>query len=124
MGYNVADRVQGKKLAVTAGDSRIVVDRKKVALYTPPAGDLRCWTRGGLVYLAIGDKVLEMTTPVAAKVGFALCKNGGACEFLGDVVLLEIGGEEYTLLPDVARQIGGGVLLKADKADDVQRRLQ
>lgn len=123
MGYAVADRVWGKKLVATAGDQRIVVDRIKQALYVPPVGDIRISTRHGMVYLVIGTKVLEMTTPVAVKVGFSLAKNGGACQALGDVVLFDIGGEQYTLLPDVAVQVGGGVLLKADKADDFQRRL-
>lgn len=123
MGYAVADRVWGKKLVATAGDSRIVVDRVKQALYVPPVGDIRISTKFGMVYLTIGTKVLEMTTPVAVKVGFALAKNGGACQALGDVVLFNIGGEQYTLLPDVAVQVGGGVLLKADKADDFQRRV-
>ena len=123
MGYSVADRVWGKKLVATAGDSRIVVDRIKQGMYVPPVGDIRISTKFGMVYLTIGTKVLEMTTPVAVKVGFALAKNGGACQALGDVVLFDIGGEQYTLLPDVAVQVGGGVLLKADKADDFQRRV-
>jgi hypothetical protein len=123
MGYDVRNRVLGKKLSLVSGEQRIVVDRKRVALYEPPPGDIRVKTRGGKVYMAIGAKVLEMGTPVAVKVGFALAKNGGACQYLGDVVSFDIGGEEFTLLPDVAVQVGGAILLKADKADDFQRRV-
>lgn len=119
--YTVADRVWGKKLELHAGHTRLVVDRKKGLA---SGMDLKCSTNGGMVYVAMGAKVLEMTTPVAVKVGFALCKNGGACMELGDMVLFDIGGEEFTLLPAVAVQLGGAILLKADKADDFQRRLQ
>lgn len=120
-GYVVADHVAGRRLELRAGDLRVVVDRKSAALYTPPAGDIRARSRDGKVYVLMGAKVLEMTTPVAIKVGFALAKNGGACICHGDVVALEIGGEEFHLLPDVAVQLGGVLMLKADRADDWQR---
>ncbi len=120
-GYVVADHVRGKRLEIRAGDLRVVVDRKSAALYRPPAGDVRTRNRDGKVYMLVGSKVLEMTTPVATKVGFALAKNGGACICHGDVVALEIGGEEFHLLPDTAVQLGGALMLKADRADDWQR---
>jgi hypothetical protein len=121
MGYDVRNVVFGKRLEIRAGDQRIVVDRKNAALYRPPSGDIRARRRGGKVAVLMGTKQLEMTTPVAIKVGFALAKNGGACMYLGDVVTFEIGGEEFTLLPAVAAQLGGVMMLKADKADDYQR---
>lgn len=124
MGYSVADRVNGKRLEIRAGDQRLIVDRKKTQFCTPLIGDIRARRRGDKVYILLGSKQLEMTVPVAIKVGFALTKNGGACMYLGDMVLLEIGGEEMTLLPAVAVQLGGVMMLKADKADDFQRRLQ
>lgn len=121
MGYNVIDRVGGKRLELRSGDARVIVDRKNTAAYVTIQGDIRTRARGGRVHMLIGTKALEMTTPVAVKVGFALAKNGGACMYLGDVVSLEIGGEEFHLLPAVAVQLGGILMLKADRADDWQR---
>lgn len=123
MGYNVADRVQGKRLEIRNGmaGERIVVDRKKQAMYVPPVSQIRVRSRGSFVYVLMGTKQLELTIPVAVKVGFALAKNGGACMYLGDVVTFEVGGEEMTLLPATAVQLGGVMMLKADKADDFQR---
>lgn len=120
-GIQVANLVSGKRLEIRNGEQRIVVDRKRQAMYVPVRGDIRARFRGGRVYLLLGAKMLEMTTPVAAKVGFALAKNGGACIHLGDFVMLEIGGEEFHLLPADALQLGGVMLKKADRADDWQR---
>jgi hypothetical protein len=82
---------------------------------------MRARFRNGRVHLLLGTKALEMTTPVAAKVGYALAQNGGACFYLGDVVSFSVGGEEFTLLPEVAIQLGGVMLKKTDRADDWQR---
>lgn len=120
-GYNVIDRVQGKRLELRNGDQSFIVDRAKQEVYVPPKGDIRIAQRNEKVALLIGEKVVEMTTPVAVKVGFALSKNGGACMYLGDVVTLSINGEMFYLLPKIAVQVGGGLMLKADKADDWQR---
>lgn len=122
-GYDVRNHVLGKRLELRNGDQRVVVDRKRTALYVPPVGEMRARNRGAYVHLLVGTKQLSMTTPVATKVGFALVKNGGACMYLGDVVSFEIGGEEVTLLPAVAIKLGGVIMLKADKADDFQRCL-
>lgn len=121
MAYVVADRVTGKRLELRAGDHRVIVDRKRTELCVPHAGEIRARDREGKVYLLVGLKALEMTTPVAIKVGYALAKNGGACMSLGDLVTLEIGGEEFHLLPAMAVQLGGALMLKADRADDWQR---
>jgi hypothetical protein len=123
MGYDVRNVISGKRLEIRAGDQRVVVDRKCTDLYVPPGGDIRARRRADKVYILMGTKQLEMTTPVATKIGFALVKNGGFCIYLGDVVSFEIGGEEFTLLPAVAVQLGGAILKKADVADDYQRRL-
>lgn len=120
-GYVVADHVSGKRLELRAGDQRVVVDRKRTELCTAITGDIRARSRDGRVFLLLGTKMLEMTTPVAVKVGFALAKNGGACMSLGDMVSFEIGGEEFHLSPAVAVQLGGVLMLKADRADDWQR---
>lgn len=119
--YNVIDHVSGKRLEVRCGDQRVVVDRKKTETFVPPVGDIRVQAREGQVDLLIGDKLLTMRTPLAIKVGFALNKNGGACMYLGDFVVMEINGIEFHLLPAVAVKVGGALMLKADRADDWQR---
>jgi hypothetical protein len=120
-GIQVANLVRAKRLELRNGEQRIVVDRKRQALFVPFVGEMRARFRNGRVYLLLGTKALEMTTPVAAKVGYALAQNGGACFYLGDVVSFEIGGEEFTLAPEIAMQLGGVMLKKADRADDWQR---
>lgn len=121
-GVHVGDLVSAKRLEIRSPDGqKIVVDRKVDALYVPPPGDIRARYRQGYVYVLLGAKMLQMTTPIAAKVGFALAKNGGACMYHGDVVLLEIGGEQFTLLPAIAVQLGAVMMRKADRADDWQR---
>lgn len=123
MVYNVADRMKGERLEIrseTVGP-RIVVDRKLISAYVPPQGEIRARCREGKVQVLIGTKTLDMTTPVAVKVGISLAKNGGACQYLGDIVLLEIGGEEFHLLPEIAMALSGAIIRKADKADDWQR---
>jgi hypothetical protein len=120
-GIHVADLVSGKRLEIRNGEQRVIVDRKRQAMFRPIIGDIRARFRGDRVYLLLGAKMLEMTTPVAAKVGFALTKNGGACMYLGDFVFIEIGGEEIHLAPADALQLGGVMLKKTDRADDWQR---
>jgi hypothetical protein len=121
-GIHVADLVSGKRLEIRNGEQRIVVDRKRMAMFKPIVGDIRARFRGDKVYLLLGQKMLEMTTPIASKVGFALAKNGGACMYLGDFVFMEIGGEEIHLAPADALQLGGVMLKKTDRADDYQRQ--
>jgi hypothetical protein len=120
-GYYVPDHVSGKRLEIRSGDQRIVVDRKRTAVATAIVGDIRARAAQGMVHLLVGTKYMTMTTPVAVKVGFALTKNGGATMYHGDMVSFEVGGEEFHLPPAVAVQLGGALMLKADRADDWQR---
>jgi hypothetical protein len=120
-GIHVANLVSGKRLEIRSGEQRIVVDRKRQALFVPIRGEVRARFRNDRVYVLLGSKALEMTTPVASRVGFALAKNGGACMYLGDFVFLEIGGEEFHFSPADAVQLGGVMLKKTDRADDWQK---
>jgi hypothetical protein len=120
-GIVVANLVRHKRLELRNGDQRIVVDRKRQSLFVPFVGEMRARFRNDRVYVLLGTKALEMTTPVASKVGFALTQNGGACFYQGDVVSFQIGGEEFYLLPEQAIQLGGVMLRKTDRADDWQR---
>jgi hypothetical protein len=120
-GIQVANIVRHKRLELRNGDQKIVVDRKQQRFFVPFVGEMRARFRNDRVYVLLGTKALEMTTPVAAKVGFALTQNGGACFYQGDVVSFQIGGEEFCLLPEQAIQLGGVMLKKTDRADDWQR---
>ena len=120
-GIVVANIVRSQRLEVRNGDQRIVVDRRRQALFVPFVGELRARFRNRRVYLLLGTKALEMTTPVASKVGYALAQNGGACFYQGDFVVLEVGGQEFCLSPETALQLGGVLLKKTDRADDWQR---
>ena len=111
----------GKRFEIWSGDTRIAVDRSNEALYKPCGRDVRAQTHFDKVQILIGDKMLEMTTVVAVKLGLALNVNASACIRHGDVVLLEIGGVEFTLPPWLAAKFGGLICKKADKADDFQR---
>lgn len=111
-----------RRIEISCGANTLVVDRKNIALYVPPKIDrIIARYRHGFVYLLVGDKQLEMATPVAVKLGLALCDNGGECSVSGDVVQLCINGEELCFLPFVAIQLGGIICKKADRADDWQR---
>jgi hypothetical protein len=120
-GIEVANLVRHKRLELRNGDQRIVVDRKRQSLFVPFVGEMRARFRNDRVYVLLGTKALEMTTPVAFKVGYALAQNGGACFYQGDVVSFRIGEEEFNLLPEQALQLGGVMLKKMERADDWQR---
>jgi len=111
-------------LDISSGDSRITVDRKASnGVYVAPSENMICRVELGHVLLLSGDSYLEMTTPVAVKVGMALCRNGGEAMSQGDWVVFTVNSTEFTLLPEVAIRLGGVILKKSDKADDWQREL-
>lgn len=104
------------------GHNKVKVDRKRVAKYVPPVGlEIRVQRRADFVYLKLGEKMLEMSTPAAVKIGLGLCDCAGQCMVSGDIVQLLVNGEEFLLLPAVAVQIGGVICKKADRVDDYQR---
>lgn len=112
---------EGLKLELWSGAHRISVDHRKVSIFTPPSGKVTLRKEYGMVVLFFEDKRLEMSTPVAVKVGLALVKHGGGVLEANDVVVLNISGVEVLMLPETAARIGGALIRKADKADDWQR---
>jgi len=102
-----------------SGDQRLVVD-KKSAVYLPQLGNAVVRREFDQVILFIDGKRLEMSTPVAVKIGLQLVRSAGTAQE-GELVTLIISGVEVLLLPDTATRIGGAILRKADKADDWQR---
>lgn len=122
MSYLVPQGIKAQPLAIWEGYSKLTVDRKKAdTIYVPPWSEIRCRYRGGNVYLLCGDKAFELSTPVAAKVGYALAQNGGYAMYHCEWVSLNVNGEELVLLPETAIQLGGVMLKKTDRADDWQR---
>lgn len=75
---------------------------------------------GPIVVLFVADKSVQMTTPIAHRVGFALVVNARDCA-PAEFVRLTINGESVDFPPRSARQVGGALLRKADGADDWQR---
>ena len=113
--------VESRMEALWSGDNHLTVDKRKGGVYIPQHGNVVVRREFGGVVLFIGDRRLEMSTPVAVKIGLALVKNGGGVLEPGDMVVLDISGIEVLLLPETAIKIGGSILRKADKADDWQR---
>lgn len=100
----------------------IYVTRKKT-VYVPSVEKARVRFRNNLVYLFLDDLPIEMTTPMACKLGLQLAIHGEWAFWMKEIVLLVINGKEIYLLPEVARQIGGVMLKKADRSDDWQKKL-
>lgn len=114
--------IDSKMEALWSGDQHLTVDKRKGSVYIPQHGNVVVRGEYGSVVLFIGDKRLEMKTPVAVKIGLALVKNGGGILEPGDMVVLDISGIEVLLLPETAIKVGGSILRKADRADDWQRQ--
>ncbi len=118
--------INSERLSISTGTagSSLVVDRKRAATYIPPPGTVRVRAQGPSVYVLLGPKVLELSTPVAMKIALSLVGHAKACEGTPDFVVLSINGEEIHLLPAIATQLGGALVKKADKADDWQRGIK
>ena len=111
-------------MEIWAGDLRLKVDRRTGVAYVPNAGKLAVRNEHDRVIVFVDGKRLEMTTPVAVKVGLALCLGSdehGANAVRDEVIVFEISGFEVLLLPETAMSIGAAILRKADRADDWQR---
>jgi len=108
------------KVADDSSQDSIRVTRKKT-FYIPNAEKATVRFRYNKVYLFLDDLCLEMTPPVAAKVGHQLVLHGEVAHEWGEVVLLIVNRKEINLLGEVARQIGGVMIKKADRSDDWQR---
>ena len=80
---------------------------------------IRVESHYGMVYWAIGDSIIKLTTVVAHRIGMALCKK--ASERAPDeFVFVKINGKEIQFEARNAKQVGGALLRKADDADDFQ----
>jgi hypothetical protein len=92
-------------------------------IFQPSAGKCAVRSEGGQVVFLLDDKRLEMSVPVAVKVGLALCLTSDDDLTSGEIVVWDISGFEVSLLPETAMRIGASILRKADRADDWQRAM-
>ena len=93
------------------------------AVYAPEIKRIAPRVERGGVVVWLDDYRIEMTTPVAVKIGLALVKSYTTAE-PGDLVIMRVNGIEVQLVPFQARHVGGVMLKKADRADDWQRQNQ
>lgn len=100
-------------------DNSISVSRVRNTPYVPEFRTIRARFRGPLCYLWFDDKRVEMRTPTAVAIGLELCRQESRAE-PGELIVLTINRRNVTLLPDVARQVGGVLLRKAERADEWQ----
>lgn len=99
----------------------IEVTRKR-KVYDGTTFTNRVRDRQGLVYWAIGEKVIELKTPRAHQAGFDMVRQAGEAE-PSELIVVTINGEEVDFPPELAMQVGGALLRKADAADDFQQRI-
>ena len=95
---------------------------RRKAIYTQATFQVRMRSRAGLVYMLVGDKPVEMTTTEAHKRAFQMIRLARDAE-PGELIIVKINGIELQFPPLSAKQIGGGLLRKADDADDFQLRV-
>lgn len=101
-------------------DSSFKLDIKTGPLI-PSVERIRIATRHGVVGMIIGNRSpLEMTTIQAHRTGYDIVLKAEEAEKIGALVKMTINGSDVDLLPSHARQIGAGLLRKADAADDFQ----
>jgi len=100
---------------------QIAVERS-TGIYTPNVGACRARTRAGLVYLFIDDKPIELHTPDAHKLGFAMVKQGGEA-MPQEFIVVKVNGVALNFPPKSAKQVGAAILRRADAADDFQKRI-
>ena len=101
-------------------ESSIEVELSK-EIYAPDVRRIVVRYEHNMVVLWLDDMRVEMTTPVAARIGLEMNKLYAVHE-PGDLVIMRINGRKVQLVPMQARQVGGVMLKKADRADDWQRQ--
>lgn len=91
------------------------------AVYQGQNMTVRVRSEYGHVFAAFNDRVLEMKTPAAHRMGLELVKKGGEAA-ADELVIVKINGKEIQFDANNAKQVGGALLRKADDADDFQQQ--
>ena len=109
---------------VTENRISVVRDNKN---FNPILDKIRVRSEGPLVVMILREKKIELRTPTAHKIGFALIRAADDCI----KVNREPGAKEFVALtinttadihlpPDAARKLGAALLRRSDPADDFQ----
>lgn len=78
-----------------------------------------CRERPWGVLIGINDKTGTLRTKQAHEFGMAIINCARDCADL-EAVIVGVNGEKHCLSPDQARKFGTGLLVRSDKADDLQ----
>jgi acetyl-CoA carboxylase alpha subunit len=110
---------------IKEGDNTLKVERKDLrgALYVQDTQQVVVRQTRDKVLMYVGrltGQCIELSTPRAVELAMALVKEAGLAQN-GEVVVLMINRVDLELHPQLATQIGGALVRKADKADDWQR---
>ena len=106
---------------LVGSDSTWKVERR-VGIYVPNVARVAVRNEGHAVVLFIGQARVELRTPEAHKMGFALIRCADSCidENTLDFVVLTVNGSEIHIEAAPARQLAGALLRKADLVDRFQ----
>lgn len=108
------------------GDNTLKVERRSLRgkVFSQPTQQVIVRGQHSMVLLFVGGltgNCVELSTPAATELGLALVKEGGLVQY-GEVVVLSINHVDLEIPSELALQIGGALVRKADKADDWQRQ--
>ncbi len=78
-----------------------------------------CRERPWGVLIGINDKTGSLRTRQAYEFGIAILNCARDCSEL-EAVIVGVNGERHCLSPDQARKFSKGLLVRSDKADDLQ----
>lgn len=101
-------------------ENSISVSRVRNTVFVPTVHSIQIGERGPDCVLILDNAPILLNTPDAVKIGYELCRMESQSEE-GELIILTINGRDVMLIPSQARQVGGVLLKKADRADDWQR---
>lgn len=93
---------------------------KRSGIMTRVPDKIAVRAEGPLVVMLFDMSRVEMLTPTAHKVAFALIRAADECLLAGDFVVMRINRVDVEYPAKHARQVAAGLLRKADDADDFQ----
>jgi len=95
--------------------------------FNPVVYKIRVRSEGPLVVLVFDNKRIEVRTPTAHQIGFALIRAADDCIKANEIgarefVVLKINNADIHLPAEAGRQLGASLLRRSDPADDFQRK--
>lgn len=93
--------------------------QKKTGVLIPSEHEIRVRAEGGDVLVLVDRIPAEvLNTTETVKLGLDMIRLADDCR--GEFIQLKINGSPIDVLPSHARQVGAGLLRKADQADEFQ----